>query len=128
MISNLSDAARSDPLTGLLNRRGFEEAFDVELERARRTEQALSVIVGDLDRFKERERRVRARRGRRGPAAVGAGDRGEGKRSWDIAARVGGEEFALLAPDTDEHGAYILAERVRGWRSSRPSSRAGPAS
>ena len=35
------------------------------------------------------------------------------KRSWDVAARVGGEEFALLAPDTDEHGAYILAERAR---------------
>ena len=40
------------PADGLLNRRGFEEAFDVELERARRTEQSLSVIVGDLDRFK----------------------------------------------------------------------------
>ena len=47
------------------------------------------------------------------------------KRSWDIAARIGGEEFAVLAPDTDEHGAYVLAERLRiehradlraGWR------------
>ncbi len=51
-VAGLTEAARRDPLTGLLNRRGFEEVFDVELERARRTEQSLSVIVGDLDRFK----------------------------------------------------------------------------
>ena len=50
-ISDLAVAALRDPLTGLLNRRGFEDAFDVELERARRTEQSLSVIVGDLDGF-----------------------------------------------------------------------------
>ncbi len=111
-ISGLTNAARSDPLTGLLNRRGFEEVFDVEIERARRTEQSLSVIVGDLDRFK----RVNDEHGhaagddalRRVGHALDAG-----KRSWDTAARIGGEEFAILTPDTDEHGAYILAERLR---------------
>jgi diguanylate cyclase (GGDEF)-like protein len=112
LIANLTDAARSDPLTGLLNRRGFEETFEVELERARRTDGSLSVIVGDLDRFA----RVNAQLGR------GGGDEtlrrvGEtivaSKRSWDSGARVGGEEFALLAPETDEHGAYVLAERLR---------------
>ena len=51
-IAGLTEAARRDPLTGLLNRRGFEEVFDIEIERARRTEQNLSMIVGDLDRFK----------------------------------------------------------------------------
>ena len=53
LIEGLTHAARRDPLTDLLNRRGFEEVFDVELERARRTEAPLSLIVGDLDRFKE---------------------------------------------------------------------------
>ena len=112
VISNLSDAARRDPLTGLLNRRGFQEAFDVELERARRTEQALSVIVGDLDHFKDVNDQFGHAAGDDVLRAVGAALQ-EGKRSWDAAARVGGEEFAVLAPDTDEHGAYILAERVR---------------
>jgi diguanylate cyclase (GGDEF)-like protein len=101
-----------DPLTGLLNRRGFEEAFDLELERARRTGTALSLVVGDVDRFAHlNEQHGRAagdellrRLGRTLLAA---------KRSFDSAARVGGEEFAVLLPDSDENGAYVLAERVR---------------
>jgi diguanylate cyclase (GGDEF)-like protein/putative nucleotidyltransferase with HDIG domain len=112
LISNLTDAARSDPLTGLLNRRGFEEAFDVELERARRADGGLSVIVGDLDRFKDVNDRFGHAAGDEVLRRVGA-TIGSTKRSWDIAARIGGEEFAVLAPDTDEHGAYVLAERLR---------------
>ena len=59
-----------------------------------------------------RERRPRPRRRRRRPARVADAIRGA-KRGFDSAARVGGEEFALLAPDCDEHGAYMLAERIR---------------
>jgi diguanylate cyclase (GGDEF)-like protein/putative nucleotidyltransferase with HDIG domain len=112
LVANLTDAARRDPLTLLLNRRGFEDVFDSELERARRVDGTLSLIVGDLDRFK----RVNDALGH------GAGDDAlrrvsdaidDAKRSFDSAARVGGEEFAILAPDTDEHGAYILSERMR---------------
>ena len=112
VIAGLSDAARRDPLTELLNRRGFQEVFDLELERARRADQPLSLIVGDLDRFK----RVNDVHGhaagdvvlkRVADAILGA------KRGFDRAARVGGEEFAVLAPDCDEHGAYMLAERIR---------------
>jgi hypothetical protein len=51
-IALLTDRARRDPLTGLLNRRGFEERFDAELDRARRSGSSLSVVVGDLDRLK----------------------------------------------------------------------------
>jgi diguanylate cyclase (GGDEF)-like protein len=112
LISTLTDAARIDPLTGLLNRRGFEEAFGVELERARRADGSLSVIVGDLDRFKEVNDRLGHAAGDEALRGVGATIRSN-KRSWDIAARIGGEEFAVLAPDTDEHGAYVLAERLR---------------
>src|SRR5688572_20324241 len=112
LIGRLRDAAHRDPLTALLNRRGFQSVFDTELERARRGDQPLSLIVGDLDRFK----RVNDAHGH------AAGDRvlrrvadaiNDAKRGFDSAARVGGEEFAILAPDCDEHGAYMLAERVR---------------
>jgi diguanylate cyclase (GGDEF)-like protein/putative nucleotidyltransferase with HDIG domain len=112
LIRRLSDAAHTDHLTGLLNRRGFQSVFDTELERARRADQALSLIVGDLDHFK----RVNDAFGHaagddvltRVAAAIGGA-----KRGFDSAARVGGEEFAVLAPDCDEHGAFMLAERIR---------------
>jgi len=111
-LSSLADAALRDPLTGLLNRRGFEQAFDTELERARRTGQPLSVIVGDLDHFKELNDRFGHAAGDDALRRVGLAF-STGERSWDTAARVGGEEFAVIAPDTDEHGAYIISERVR---------------
>ena len=112
LLSGLTDAVRRDPLTDLLNRRGFEEVFDLEIERSRRRDSSLSLILADLDRFKS----LNDERGHSaGDAAlrhvselmVGA------KRRLDSAARVGGEEFAIVAPDTDEHGAYMLAERIR---------------
>ena len=112
MLHRLREAAHRDPLTDLLNRRGFQQVFDTELERARRADQSLSLIVGDLDRFK----RVNDAHGhaagddvlRRVADAIGGA-----KRGFDSASRVGGEEFAVLAPDCDEHGAYMLAERIR---------------
>jgi diguanylate cyclase (GGDEF)-like protein/putative nucleotidyltransferase with HDIG domain len=112
LIRGLSDAAHRDHLTGLLNRRGFQGVFDTELERARRADQALSLIVGDLDRFK----RVNDAHGHAAGDAVlqrVAHAISGAKRGFDSAARVGGEEFAVLAPDCDEHGAFMLAERIR---------------
>src|SRR5256885_15437548 len=65
LIEKLSSAARTDPLTGLLNRRGFEELFEAELERARRSGRPLSGVGGDLDGFKAvHDRFGDARRGR----------------------------------------------------------------
>jgi diguanylate cyclase (GGDEF)-like protein len=112
LIRRLSDAAHRDHLTGLLNRRGFQNVFDTELERARRADQALSLIVGDLDRFKRVNDQYGHAAGdevlQRVASAIGGA-----KRGFDSAARVGGEEFAVLAPDCDEHGAFMLAERIR---------------
>ncbi len=111
-IHSLSQVADHDPLTQLLNRRGFQDTFDTELERARRSNAPLSLVVGDLDGLA----RVNAELGRaEGDEALRhvAGAFLAAKRSFDSAARVGGEEFALLAPDCDEHGAYMIAERVR---------------
>ena len=112
LIANLTDAARRDPLTDLFNRRGFEEIFDIELERARRTGAPLSVIVGDLDRFKRINDEFGHPAGDDALRRIGRAIRAV-KRRFDSAARVGGEEFALLAPDCDEHGAYMLSERIR---------------
>jgi diguanylate cyclase (GGDEF)-like protein/putative nucleotidyltransferase with HDIG domain len=112
LIARLYDAARADPLTMLSNRRGFRELLDLELERARRGETNMTVVVGDLDHFKE----VNDRSGHHvGDAALQRVARvlESGKRQIDGVARVGGEEFALILPDTDDHGAFLIAERLR---------------
>ena len=112
LAARLSEAIRTDPLTGLLNRRAFEQLFDVELERSRRTGRPVSVIVGDLDGLAI----VNARGGHAAGDAVlqlVARDMEKWKRRIDSAGRLGGEEFALLLPETDERGAFLVAERLR---------------
>ena len=112
LIARLFDAARTDPLTKLSNRRGFRELLDLELERARRGETALTVLVGDVDHFKE----VNDRCGHHvGDAALQrlAGILTQGIRKLDAAARIGGEEFALVLPDTGAEDAFLIAERLR---------------
>jgi diguanylate cyclase (GGDEF)-like protein/putative nucleotidyltransferase with HDIG domain len=112
LIARLYDAARTDPLTKLSNRRGFRELLDLELERARRSGTATGVLVGDLDRFKD----VNDRCGHQvGDVALQRVARilCEVKREIDTAARVGGEEFAVILPDTDRDGAFALGELMR---------------
>lgn len=112
LILRLSDAASTDPLTQLLNRRGFRDVFDLELERSRRSGRPCALVMGDLDHFK----RVNDLLGHPvGDARLKKFARLllRGKRRIDAAARMGGEEFALLLPETDEHGAYVIAERLR---------------
>jgi diguanylate cyclase (GGDEF)-like protein len=112
VVSRLADDARRDTLTGLLNRRGFEELFATELERARRTDGQLSVIVADLDRFKRLNDRFGHQAGDQALQRVAEILR-TAKRRIDTAARIGGEEFAVIVPSSDHHAAYILAERMR---------------
>jgi diguanylate cyclase (GGDEF)-like protein/putative nucleotidyltransferase with HDIG domain len=110
--ARIADANRNDPLTGLLNRRAFEETLELELERATRADRPLSVIVGDIDGF----RGINERHGHAaGDATLQAVAQNalKWKRRIDQAARIGGEEFALLLPETDERGAFIVAERLR---------------
>jgi diguanylate cyclase (GGDEF)-like protein/putative nucleotidyltransferase with HDIG domain len=112
LIARLYDAARTDPLTKLSNRRGFREQLDLELERARRHGSAMAILVGDLDDFKD----VNDLRGHRvGDVALQRAGRllGEHKRPTDSAARVGGEEFALILPDTASDEALVVAEHLR---------------
>src|ERR671914_444234 len=112
LSARLSDATRTDPLTGLLNRRAFEQLLDSELERSRRTGRPLSVVVGDLDGLAL----FNARCGYPAGDAVlqlVARDMRKWKRRIDSAGRIGGEEFALILPETDERGAFLVAERLR---------------
>ncbi|MEA2445665.1 MAG: hypothetical protein QOJ12_2957 [Thermoleophilales bacterium] len=112
LVADITEAARSDALTGLLNRRGFDERFHIEIARARRNGERLSLLVGDLDRFKELNDFYGHQAGDRVLAAVGEA-LCRNRRESDASARIGGEEFAVLLPDTDEQGAYLAAERIR---------------
>ncbi len=112
LIARLYDAARTDPLTELPNRHGFRELLDLELERARRGRGQATLLVGDLDHFKE----VNDRAGHHvGDAALRRAARRleAGKRTIDGLARVAGGQFALVLPDTDTHGGFAVAERLR---------------
>jgi diguanylate cyclase (GGDEF)-like protein len=111
-VDGLAAAARTDPLTGLVNRRGFTELVEVELERARRSRQPLSLVSADLDGFKA----VNARLGHPvGDAFLQRTARvfERTRRRIDGLARTGGEEFAVLLPHTREREAYVMAERLR---------------
>ncbi|MCM2328684.1 MAG: sensor domain-containing diguanylate cyclase [Lysobacter sp.] len=108
----LEKQAHTDPLTGLANRRHFMEVADAELARSRRYDTPLSMLMIDIDHFKE----VNDAHGHR------AGDRVlqqlartclEILREVDVAGRVGGEEFAILLPETEVEGAFEVAERLR---------------
>ncbi len=112
LVSSLYDASRTDPLTRLTNRRGHRETLDLELERARRGDAPLVLLMGDLDHFKE----VNDRCGHHvGDAALrrAAAVLAESRRKFDAVARVGGEEFALVLPNTDAREAFAVAERLR---------------
>jgi diguanylate cyclase (GGDEF)-like protein/putative nucleotidyltransferase with HDIG domain len=113
LIARLYDAARTDPLTKLLNRRGFRELLDLELERARRSELAVTLLAGDIDHFKEINDRLGHHVGDAALVRI-AHVLETTKRRIDAAARVGGEEFALILPNTNQTEALNLAERLRG--------------
>jgi diguanylate cyclase (GGDEF)-like protein len=101
-----------DYLTGLANRRQFDEAGRAEFSRSARHGHALAAIMLDLDHFK----RVNDTYGHAAGDAVLAAAAGICRRLLrvsDIAARIGGEEFCLLLPETDARGAAVLAERLR---------------
>ena len=104
--------AHTDFLTGLANRRFFMQRLTEETERVKRGDQSMSVLLLDMDSFKN----VNDTHGH------DVGDRVlqviasvtlEVKRVADVAARIGGEEFAILLPDTDREGAITLAQRLR---------------
>jgi diguanylate cyclase (GGDEF)-like protein len=112
VVSRLEDDARTDPLTGLDNRRALRAEFARELARAERTGRPLTLMVLDLDHFKDYNDSLGHPAGDRALQRV-ATILEDNTRSVEVAARIGGEEFAILAPDTDESGGMALAERLR---------------
>lgn len=112
LFTRLSDTARRDPLTGLLNRRGFEERLDVELARATRAERPVALILGDVDHFKTVNDRLGHPAGDAVLLRIAGVLEAIGRRG-DTVARIGGEEFVFIVPDADADMAFELAERAR---------------
>ena len=105
------EMATRDHLTGLLNHREFHEAMDRELARARRYGERFSVVLLDLDSFKQVNDARGHAHGDRVLSQVGGALAGACRAS-DLAFRVGGDELALLLPETDEAEARTVAERA----------------
>ena len=111
--------ATTDGMTGIYNRRHFMTLADREWDRARRYRRTLSLLMIDIDFFKAINDRFGHEAGDR--AIVQVANLASGcKRSSDILARIGGEEFALLLPETEIDQAEALAERLRGEISRNP--------
>jgi diguanylate cyclase (GGDEF)-like protein len=105
-------AARTDSLTSLANRRAFVESAWLELERSRRHGRPLSLLYLDCDDFKAVNDRLGHVGGDAVLAAVG-GTLRDAVRGHDTVARLGGDEFGILLPEVDAAGAVALAERLR---------------
>ena len=111
-LKRLELDAVTDPLTGLHNRRLFSETFEKELNRARRYSQPLGLVTLDLHRFKEVNDKHGHPRGDDVLRAAAATLK-KALRTSDSAFRIGGDEFALLLPQTDSDQALALCRRVQ---------------
>jgi diguanylate cyclase (GGDEF)-like protein len=111
VIGQLQLTASTDSLTGLLNRRAFELAFDREVGRAARTGLPVSLVLFDIDWFKQVNDRLGHAAGDRALRRFAALLEREG-RVADVLARIGGEEFAVVLFGVGEDGAQVFAERV----------------
>ncbi|KAA0975605.1 GGDEF domain-containing protein [Pseudomonas sp. ANT_H12B] len=105
--------ATHDSLTGLANRWLFERALDIEFGRGARQSSSLSLIMLDIDYFKRYNDTYGHVAGDHCLAEVARAVKGCCHRKADLAVRYGGEEFAVLLPDTDLHGALVIAEQIR---------------
>jgi diguanylate cyclase (GGDEF)-like protein len=112
LLQQLNQAARTDPLTKVANRRGWEESLDRELARARRQGAPLSVALIDIDHFKAYNDSKGHPQG--DALLTAAAQHWYGQlRPTDLLARVGGEEFAALLPGCPSEFAVVVAERLR---------------
>ncbi len=113
MTDQLKELATTDGLTGLLNRRSFDQVLTNELARTGRERQPITLLMIDVDRFKAYNDRYGHPAGDKALKLVADSLRQAALRPGDSLARYGGEEFSAILPNTDEDGAYIIAERLR---------------
>jgi diguanylate cyclase (GGDEF)-like protein len=111
--------ATTDELTNLVNRRRFIEALETELERAKMFDSPLSVVLADLDDFKRINDDYGHLGGDRVLTSFGQLLRAQ-VRDFDVAARLGGEEFAILLPQTTAEAAAVVAARTRDTLAASP--------
>ena len=112
LSGELESIARTDPLTGLLNRRGIEEDLTRAFEQARRREEPMTLLMIDLDRFKEVNDRYGHEAGDRVLLLV-AGCMRDALRTQDVYGRVGGDEFVVAMTGADETAGRAAAERLQ---------------
>lgn len=111
MRERLQAIVLTDPLSGCYNRRGLNQLAEREVSRAIRQKKELAVLAIDLDHFKRINDDFGHLTGDEVIREVGALLRATAREA-DVVARFGGEEFTILAPDSNEEGALILADRV----------------
>ena len=109
----LRDLALRDGLTGISNRRHFDEQLESEVGRARRVRTSLALLLIDVDHFKAFNDAFGHQQGDRCLRAVAGTVAALVSRPGDLAARYGGEEFTVLLPETDLAGAVELADALR---------------
>lgn len=117
--ARLTAQAATDALTGLGNRRRFDEALAQEWDRAVRGRRPLSLILIDADCFKGFNDTYGHQRGDEALRLIAGSIRAAANRASDMTCRIGGEEFAVILPEIDTKGAEVVAERIRtavmGW-------------
>lgn len=105
--------ANTDSLTGLSNRRYFDESFAIEFQRMTRSGEPLSLLMLDVDRFKNFNDHYGHLAGDNCLRQIGTTLTNNVTRVTDIVSRYGGEEFVVVLVDTDKEGAVHVAERIR---------------
>jgi diguanylate cyclase (GGDEF)-like protein len=108
----LAELATTDVVTGLLNARAFRQRLHEEMVRATRYLQPLSLLIMDMDDLKRLNDEHGHEAGDKALRRVGTAIR-DGLREADLGARIGGDEFGVLAPNTNEAAAVVFGERLR---------------
>ncbi|MBB5060961.1 diguanylate cyclase (GGDEF)-like protein/PAS domain S-box-containing protein [Granulicella aggregans] len=111
-IEELARTAQEDYLTGLPNRRRFDEVLKHEIDRFRRSQMPIALVLLDIDHFKRFNDIAGHLIGDQCLRLIAQTIDGVIRRPADLAARFGGEEFALILPDTDRDGALEIAQRT----------------
>ncbi len=124
LFEEIRKQAVTDPLTGLYNRRYFEENINREAERALRLNQPFSLVSLDLDHLKTINDTYGHQYGDVAIKAISDVLKSRA-RSIDIPARIGGEEFNVLLPGVDSYGAMMAAERIRAAIEATPLEKIG---